>query len=113
MPETKSLRTTLATLGLLALSAAVFTGCQSNEEEDELTRLREELEAETIGPDDVSTWDIAMDPTPELRSETGRWEDLGMAFSRRVNNDVRSFWDDLYRAMYWDRPSRLTPRPMP
>lgn len=56
---------------------------------------------------------IRADPTPELMTLYERPSDVANNLAIMVNENRRMFWEDLGRALYWDRPSRLTPEPMP
>jgi len=92
----------LLTIGVLA--AAMF-GCESGGDKslDESARL----DPQKIN-DDVY-WNL----TPELMEVTDRPDDVAGRISRRVNVDMRMFWEDWTNSLYLDRPSRLNRRPMP
>jgi hypothetical protein len=51
--------------------------------------------------------------TPELMSTAQRRVDVSDMTSLSWATDNRMFWDDLARAWYTDRPSHLTPYPVP
>ena len=51
--------------------------------------------------------------TPELMTTSQRRVDASDAVSLTWNTDNRLFWEDLGRAFYTDRPSHLTPYPVP
>jgi len=56
---------------------------------------------------------IRLNPTPELMTLYERPVDVGNNIALMRNENWRMFWEDLGRAWYWDRPSRLTPETMP
>lgn len=56
---------------------------------------------------------IRANPTPELMTLHQRPVDVGNSLALMRNENTRMFWQDLSRALYWDRPSRLTPEAMP
>lgn len=56
---------------------------------------------------------VRADPTPELLTLYERPSDVANNLAIMSNENVRMFWEDWGRALYWDRPSRLTPEPMP
>ncbi len=56
---------------------------------------------------------VRLNPTPELLTLYERPSDVNNNLAIMVNENNRMFWEDLGRAFYWDRPSRLTPEPMP
>ncbi len=51
--------------------------------------------------------------TPELKSMSKRPEDVKNSLAIYFNEMDRMFWQDVGRAFYTDRPSRLTPEPVP
>lgn len=51
--------------------------------------------------------------TPELMTLHQRPVDVDNQFAIMANENWRMFWSDLARATYTDRPSRLTPEPVP
>jgi len=51
--------------------------------------------------------------TPELLTLNERSLDAENRLMVTFNTNMRMFWADLARASYVDRPSRLTPGPMP
>lgn len=56
---------------------------------------------------------LRADPTPELLTLYERDVDAANSAAITFNENERMFWQDLGRAMYWDRPSRLTREPIP
>jgi len=56
---------------------------------------------------------IRLDPTPELGTLYERPSDVANNLAIMVNENERMIWEDLGRALYWDRPSRLTPELLP
>lgn len=53
------------------------------------------------------------DATPNLDTLYQRPEDIDNAIVVAFDENGRMFWQDLGRAFYWDRPSRLTREPIP
>ena len=53
------------------------------------------------------------DATPNLDTLYQRPEDIDNAIVVTFDENGRMFWQDLGRAFYWDRPSRLTREPIP
>jgi len=51
--------------------------------------------------------------TPELDTLYQRPDDMNNAMTVMADENGRMFWQDLGRAFYWDRPSRLTREPVP
>lgn len=51
--------------------------------------------------------------TPELDTLYQRPDDMSNAFVVMLDENGRMFWQDLGRALYTDRPSRLTREPVP
>lgn len=51
--------------------------------------------------------------TPELMTLHQRPVDVDNQFAIMANENWRMLWGDLARATYTDRPSRLTPEPVP
>jgi hypothetical protein len=51
--------------------------------------------------------------TPELMTLQDRPVDVENTWAIMCNENWRMFWSDLQRASYTDRPSRLTPEPLP
>lgn len=80
---------TLAGIASLALILAV-SGCKSD-------------------PNAVSFDDIKGDVTPEMMTLTERPVDIDRNIAMTWNQNLRSAWADLGRAVYWDQPSALTP----
>lgn len=56
---------------------------------------------------------IRADLTPELDTLHQRPDDMTNAITIMADENGRMFWQDLGRAFYWDRPSRLTREPVP
>ena len=56
---------------------------------------------------------VRLEPSPELTTLYERPSDVYNNLAIMVDENERMFWEDLGRAFYWDRPSRLTPEPMP
>ena len=82
----RSLLTTSAVVGL----AALLGGCTTS-------RLDE----------------IRADLTPELETLHERQDDMDNSGALMADENGRMFMQDLGRAFYTNRPSRLTPEPMP
>lgn len=53
------------------------------------------------------------DPTPELQTLSQRPADVNNRINIVENTNWRMFNQDLGRAFFYDRPSRLTPGPVP
>jgi len=51
--------------------------------------------------------------TPELMTLSGRPVDVDNTYSLTCNENWRMFWGDLQRATLLDRPTRLSPDPLP
>jgi len=51
--------------------------------------------------------------TPELRTMTQRRVDVRNQRALAFNEDWRMFWGDITRVTLTDRPSRLSPEPVP
>jgi hypothetical protein len=56
---------------------------------------------------------LRKDPTPDMSTLYQRQDDVDNALAVYFNEMDRMFWQDMGRAFYTDRPSRLTPEPMP
>lgn len=56
---------------------------------------------------------LRQDPTPEMSTLYQRKDDVNNALAIYFNEMDRMFWQDMGRAFYTDRPSRLTPEPTP
>jgi len=100
---------------LLLTSAAVIamlSACDSNNQETE-EEMALRLQAEMESTEDVSTDSIFANLTPELMGVTSRTIDSQRVIAENFNLNIRAFWDDWGRAMLLDRPSRLTPYPIP
>jgi hypothetical protein len=78
-------------LVLLGVPAALLIGCQSE------------------GP---SWGGIKHDLTPELEGLATTHGDNDRIFHVNENQNLRMFWDDVYRTFYFDHASRLTPHPL-
>ncbi|MCB9846134.1 MAG: hypothetical protein H6811_09140 [Phycisphaeraceae bacterium] len=61
----------------------------------------------------ADVWHIRANPTPELSTLHERPADIYNNLALVNNENWRMFWSDLGRAMLLNRPSRLTPEPMP
>lgn len=57
--------------------------------------------------------DIRADLTPELETLHERQADMDNSWTLMMDENGRMFMQDLGRAFYTNRPSRLTPEPMP
>lgn len=86
-------RTSRLALVSLALAAActLTVGCTSSKDK-RVAKIRQNL-------------------TPELVTLYERQDDLDNNLAIYFNEMDRMFWQDLGRAWYTDRPSRLTPEP--
>ncbi len=78
---------------VLMLSAAALGGCSFN------VASRDQM--------------IRNNPTPELTTLYQRPVDVSNQTALTFNSNWRMFWQDLGRAAYWDRPSRMTREPIP
>lgn len=56
---------------------------------------------------------IRLNPSPEVSTLYQRRADVLNAITVTFDENWRMFNQDLGRALYWDRPSRLTPETMP
>lgn len=56
---------------------------------------------------------IRSDLTPEMKTLHNRPDDVRNSLAIYYNEMERMMWQDLGRAFYTDRPSRLTPEPVP
>jgi hypothetical protein len=81
---------TIAALGTLAVT--MLGGCSGLMSRDDLTRMQ---------------------PTPELDTLHQRSDDIANAWTIMDDENWRMFIQDLGRAFYTDRPSRLTREPVP
>lgn len=62
----------------------------------------------------TNRWDsIRSNPSPNIRTLSQRPEDVSNAMTVTFDEDFRMFNEDLGRAFYTDRPSRLTKEPVP
>lgn len=57
--------------------------------------------------------EIRANPTPELRTLDKRPVDTANSFALMRNENYRMMRQDMARAFYYDRPSRLTREPVP
>lgn len=57
--------------------------------------------------------DVRADPTPNLDTLYQRPADIDNSLTVMADENGRMFWQDLGRAWYVDRPSRLTREPIP
>jgi hypothetical protein len=57
--------------------------------------------------------DIHADLTPELETLHERQADMDNSWTLMMDENGRMFVEDLGRAWYTNRPSRLTPEPVP
>lgn len=93
--KTRVQRLTILALGSAA--AAGLTGCStaaSQADHQQAERIRADL-------------------TPELDTLYQRPDDMSNAFTIMLDENGRMWWQDLGRALYTNRPSRLTPEPVP
>lgn len=81
-----------ATLVLLAASAAAASGC--NSQSSRLAAYR-------------------ANPTPELDTTSQRRHDMDNRMTVTNDTNLRMFNEDLGRMFFLDRPSRLSPKPVP
>lgn len=56
---------------------------------------------------------VRADLTPELDTLYQRPDDISNTLTIMADENGRMFWEDLGRVMYTNRPSRLTPEPVP
>jgi len=97
---------------LLALgTVAGFSACESERETEEEMAMR--LQQEMREDEDVSNRAIFNNLTPELLSLTERQIDTEGQIALTFDTNGRLFWKDWGRALLINRPSRLTPDPMP
>ena len=96
MPSTRSPhspRSALLIAALAAVCVAPMVGCKS-EADRRASRIRRNL-------------------TPELDTLYQREDDIDNALALTFDENGRMILQDLGRAFYTDRPSRLTPEPIP
>lgn len=67
----------------------------------------------TVGCSQNRAQEVRANPTPDLETLYQNDEDIKNAIARTFDENGRMFWQDLGRAFYWDRPSRLTREPVP
>ncbi len=65
------------------------------------------------GSGDAQLDAVRADPTPELDSLYQRPVEIDNKLTLMADENWRMFWQDLGRATYVDRPSRLTPETVP
>ncbi len=101
-------------IGILVLTSAalILTGCEADKPETE-DEMAMRLQAEMASTEDVSVDAIFDNLTPELMGMSSRTIDSERIMAVNSNINWRMFWDDWGRALYLDRPSRLTPQPVP
>lgn len=92
-PAQSILRSTITIAALAVVVAAPLAGCQS-EADKRAARIRRNL-------------------TPELDTLYQRQADVDNALALMFDENGRMLLQDLGRAFYVDRPSRLTPEPVP
>lgn len=90
---TSFLKSTLTVAALAVVVAAPLAGCQS-EADKRAARIRRNL-------------------TPELDTLYQRESDIDNVMALSFDENGRMLLQDLGRAFYTDRPSRLTPEPIP
>ncbi len=95
MSRSRNLLTASASLGVLALACSVLGGCGSS---NKLDAKAEELRA---------------NPSPELDSPYQRDADLKNAQTITNDENLRALRSDWERFWLLERPSRLTPEPVP
>mgnify|MGYP000092793521 CR=1 FL=1 len=87
----KSSKARAATLiGLVALASLSAVGCETSRYQQ-----------------------VKDDATPNLDTLYQRPEDIDNNIVTTFDENGRMLWQDLGRAFYWDRPSRLTREPIP
>ncbi len=77
----------------LIVGAAIGTGCSSSK--------------------DKRVAGLRNNPTPGMSTLYQRKDDVNNSLAIYFNEMDRMFWEDMGRAFYTDRPSRLTPEPIP
>ncbi len=77
----------------LIVGAAIATGCSSSKDK-RVGGLRNNL-------------------TPGMSTLYQRHDDVDNSLALYFNEMDRMFWEDMGRAFYTDRPSRMTPEPIP
>jgi len=101
--------------GIILLSSAVLlsmTACDSGKPETQ-GKMAKRLQSEQEKTEDVSQSAIFGNLTPELMGLSKRPVDFYSDFALSTNTNLREFWDDWDRAWLIDRPSRLSPKPIP
>ena len=82
--------------GGLLVASMVFAGCAVSQRSDY-----------------AQTEKIRSNLTPNLDTLHQRPDDIANALTIMADENGRMFWQDLGRALYVDRPSRLTREPVP
>lgn len=90
------MRTRAAVLVLASLATLTLAGCASPGPSHAADRRK-----------------VKANLTPELLTLNERHIEADNRLLVGFNTNMRMFWADLARATYTDRPSRLTPGPMP
>jgi hypothetical protein len=62
--------------------------------------------------ENVGYGSITSNLTPELHGLSQRPSDAYSAFAITTNQNLRMFWDDLGRTLYYEQPMRLSPFPV-
>jgi len=96
-------------VGASAVAAVAVTGCASNGGSE----YSYNVNPEAVTAEDVTYDAIRADLTPELVDLDDRYEDIQGRVARVWDTNLRIFWEDWGRALMLDRPSRLTPKPVP
>lgn len=65
------------------------------------------------GTGDAQLDAVRADPTPELDTLYQRPVEIDNKLTVAADENLRMFWQDVGRAMYVNRPSRLTPENVP
>ncbi len=101
--------------GIMILSTAVLfsvTACDSNKSESQ-DDMAKRLQSEQEKTENVSQSAIFGNLTPELMGLSKRPVDNYRTLSVTTNTNLREFWDDWDRVWLFDRPSRLSSKPIP
>ncbi|MFW5653452.1 MAG: hypothetical protein ACOC0P_05350 [Planctomycetota bacterium] len=96
-------------VAIAACAAVAVTGCASDGD----NKYAYNVDTEAITAEDVTYDAIRADLTPELITMTDRYEDIQGTVARTWDTNLRIFWEDWGRALLLDRPSRLSPKPIP
>ena len=99
-------------LGLAAVSLLTLVGCRNQPKtaEDEIA---ERIEQEMRATENVSRSAVFADLTPEMLTLIDRPVDIERRIAVINNSNWRLFWEDWQRATLYERPSRLSPKPIP